>query len=473
MIEKIKNLGWKQFGGLVLIIIIIIAFGFGGFGGGFSTNNQNNIAKINKTNVTTQDFMDYVNQSGISQEAIRDNLENNIIEELLSGLISTTIIDLEIKDLNISINEKTILKKIKENKNFHNENGKFQRVKYEKFLLSNNMSAPIFELKLKNRELQKHLFDFIGAGTITPEFLIDEKFKENNKSIDIEYFEMESLYKVKSDYTDNEIKLFIEENKDQLKREYIDFKYAALNPKNLIGVEEFNQEFFDKIDEIENKISQGDTFEAILENINVKAIEITEFAPSSSKKINEDLIYSKKVTKLDLIESGDNFLLYTIEKEYDKAPDLNDEIIKDEITELIYQKGKFDYNRKLLEDIQNNKFNNTKFEELSNFNKKYMSISSINDDEVFEINSLKILYSLPINSFTLVNNSENKIYLVKIVGSNNNQFNKSDNNYLEFVKNENADNRKNILQTYDQLMNTKYQVQLNQKTLDRIKNYFK
>ena len=93
MIEKLKNLGWKQFGGLVLIVIIIIAFGFGGFGGGFSTNNQNNIAKINKTNVTTQDFIDYVNQSGISQEAIRDNLDNNIIEELLSGLISTVDAD--------------------------------------------------------------------------------------------------------------------------------------------------------------------------------------------------------------------------------------------------------------------------------------------------------------------------------------------------------------------------------------------
>ena len=126
MIEKLKNLGWKQFGGLVLIVIIIIAFGFGGFGGGFSTNNQNNIAKINKTNVTTQDFIDYVNQSGISQEAIRDNLDNNIIEELLSGLISTTLIDLEIEDFDLSINERTILKNIKENKNFHDENGTFQ-----------------------------------------------------------------------------------------------------------------------------------------------------------------------------------------------------------------------------------------------------------------------------------------------------------------------------------------------------------
>ena len=108
MIEKLKNLGWKQFGGLVLIVIIIIAFGFGGFGGGFSTNNQNNIAKINKTNVTTQDFMDYVNQSGISADAIRNNLDNNVIEELLSGLISTTLINLEIEDFSISINEKNI-----------------------------------------------------------------------------------------------------------------------------------------------------------------------------------------------------------------------------------------------------------------------------------------------------------------------------------------------------------------------------
>ena len=282
----------------------------------------------------------------------------------------------------------------------------------------------MFELQLKNRELQKHLFDFIGAGTITPKFIIDKKFEENNRSLDIEYFDMENLYKVKSDYTDDEIKVFIEENKEQLKREYIDFRYVILNPKNLIGIEEFNQDFFDEIDEIENKISQGTSFENILENINVNIIDISKFAPSSSEQINEELIYSKKETKLDLIESGDNFLLYNIDQEYDLSPDLDDEIIKSEIVELIYQKGKFDYNRKILEEIQNNKFNNTKFDELSNFNKEYMSISSINDDKVFEINSVKMLYSLPVNSFTLVNNSENKIYLVKITGYNKNLANK-------------------------------------------------
>ena len=472
MIEKLKNLGWKQFGGLVLIVIIIIAFGFGGFGGGFSTNNQNNIAKINKTNVTTQDFIDYVNQSGISQEAIRDNLENNIIEELLSGLISTTLIDLEIEDFDLSINERTILKNIKENKNFHDENGTFQRIKYEKFLLSNNLSATMFELQLKNRELQKHLFDFIGAGTITPNFLIEKKFEENNKSLNIEYFDMENLYKTKDDYTANEIEVFIDENKDQLKREYIDFKYVILNPKNLIGIEEFNQEFFDEIDSIENKISQGSTFDTILEDINVDIIEVNEFAPSSSKQINEDLIYSKKASKIDLIESGDNFLLYNIDNQYDRAPDLNDEIIKGEIVELIYQKGKFDYNREIIEEIQKKKFDNSKFEELAGSNKEYSSINSIEDDKLIDINSVKMLYALPVNSFALVN-KEDKIYLVKITGTNKNSFNKTDEKYLKFVNSQNTNNRKSILQSYDQLLNDKYQVQLNQKTIDRVKNYFK
>ena len=313
MLETLKNFGGKKLGGLILIIVIIIAFGFGGFGGGFSTNNQNNIAKINKTNVTTQDFMDYVNQSGISLDAIRTNLDNNIIEELLSGLISTTLIDLEVKDFSLSISERTILKTIKDNKNFQDENGVFQRVKYEKFLLSSNLSAPMFELKLKNRELQKHLFDIIGAGTITPNFLIDKKYEENNKTLNIEYFNMEGLYKKKNEYTDQDLLVFIKENEDQLKREYIDFKYVVLNPKNLIGIEEFNQEFFDKIDKIENQISEGEDFETILENIKIEVKEIIEYTPTSEAQTNESLIYQNKLSKLNLVENGDLSLIHISE----------------------------------------------------------------------------------------------------------------------------------------------------------------
>ena len=473
MKEILKKFGVKKLGGLVLIVIIIIAFGFGGFGGGFSTNNQNNIAKINKTNVTTQDFMNYLNQSGISQQAIRENLDNNIIEELLSGLISTTLIDLEMEDFNLSITELTVLKKIKENKNFHDENDVFQRTKYEKFLLSNNMSAPMFELQLKNRELQKHLFDLIGAGTITPDFLTKKKFEDENKSLNLEYFAMENLYKKKENFTDNEINKFLDQNKDQLKKEYIDFKYAELNPKILIGLEEFNQDFFDEIDRIENKISNGDDFQSIIQNIKTDIKEIKEFTPSSTKKINEDLIYSKRSTEIDLIESGDSFLLYSITKKYDLSPDITNQNTKNEIKELAYQKEKFDLNRSVLKEIQNKKFDDNKFKEMAGNNKEYSTISSIEDDNKFETSSVKMLYSLPINSYTLVSDEDDKIYLVKLVSSKKNTFSENDENYLSYVSRENTNTRKSIIQSYDQLLNSKYQVQLNQKTIDRVKNYFK
>jgi len=331
----------------------------------------------------------------------------------------------------------------------------------------------MFELQLKNRELQKHLFDFIGAGTITPDFLIQKKFEEHNKTIDIEYFAMSSQYRKKDSYTNTEIEKFVEENKDQLKREYIDFKYAVINPKNLIGLEEFNQEFFDEIDKIENQISQGDAFETILKNIEVSVIEINKYTPSSTKNINEDRIYSKRSSNLDLIENGDNFLLFSIVNKYNLGPDLNDETTKDEITELVFQKGKFDLNRSVLEKIQKKEFDNNEFNEMSANSLEYLSLNSINDNNTFETNSVKILYSLPINSYTLVNDKNNKIYLVKIVNAKNNSYNETDENYLKFVQEQNTENRKSILQSYDQLLNKKYKVQLNQKTIDRVKNYFK
>ena len=125
-------------------------------------------------------------------------------------------------------------------------------------------------------------------------------------------WEWKIFIKIKENFTNLEINNFLDENKDQLKREYIDFKYAVLNPKTLIGLEEFNQDFFNEIDKIENKISNGDDFNSIIQNIKTDIIKIKEFTPSSTKKINEDLIFSKKSTEIDLIENGDNYLLYSI-----------------------------------------------------------------------------------------------------------------------------------------------------------------
>ena len=170
---------------------------------------------------------------------------------MLSGLVSTKILDLEIEEYDLIISKETLLKLIKRNKDFLDEQGNFQRLKYEKFLLENNQSAPQFELRLKNRELQKNLFSFVGAGTISPKFLVKKLYEEENRKLEIDYINLNKFYKKIDNFSDNDIKKFLEENKNDLKVEYIDFDYSIINPKSLVGVNEFNQTFFDKIDQIE------------------------------------------------------------------------------------------------------------------------------------------------------------------------------------------------------------------------------
>lgn len=471
MISSFRNFAKTKIAG-VFIFIIIIPFVFWGMGSMFNSGNTNNIAKINNTNISTQDFMNYLNNSGVSQQVIRDNLENNVIEELLSGLISTTLLDLEIKDFDVHLTQQTLLKQIKSNKNFLDENNVFQRTLYEKFLLTNNISAPMFELRLKNRELQKQLFDYIGAGSKTPEILVKKKFEDDNRILELEILNLSSFYKPKEEFDNDEIIKFIDNNKDQLKRDYIDFKYTVINPKNLIGIDEFNQEFFNKIDEIENKISQNINYDTLVSDLNLASISFNNFSPLEENQSVENKIYSLRSNKIDLVENGNEYILYSISKTEGKTPDINDNLVKNEILELIFQKNKFDFNKDLIEKIQNKEFNNDTFLEMSKDLSENKTINSIEDNSLFSQNSIKLLYSLPINSFTLVNDDNNNIFLTKILKSETKSLN-NDESFNKYLEKQTTSNRNSILKSYDVFLNEKYKVELNQQTIDRVKNYFK
>tara|TARA_B100001057_G_scaffold197809_1_gene198450 strand:- start:692 stop:2107 length:1416 start_codon:yes stop_codon:yes gene_type:complete len=466
-----KYLNRNKIGGLILIVVIIIAFGFGGFGGGFLSNNQNNIAKINKTNVTTQDLMDFINQSGISQKAIQENIQNDIIEELLSGLISTTLLDLEIQDFNITISENSLSKKIKNNNNFIDENGTFQRIKYEKFLLENNITAPQFEKRLKDRELQKKLFDFVGAGTATPRFLTKKLFEKENTKLDIEFIELDEFYKKKVEIKNSEVKEFLNENRDKLRIEYIDFDYAIINPKNLIGVDEFNQAFFDKIDEIEIDISNNLDLNSILKNTDIQKKQVTDFRYTYDKNDIEKKIFEARNTEFDIIENENNYILYKITKLEKRDPNLDDPTLMDEILGLIYEKNKYDYNKQLIKKINEKNFNNEDFLKMGNTKIRNLLLNSIKDNKKFEIKAVELLYSLPINSFTLINDDKNNIYLAK-VKKRQSLKDITEENLKKYSIKQNTNSKNSILKSYDLFLNQKYNVNVNQIAVNNIKNLF-
>ena len=470
MIGSFRNFAKTKFAG-ILVFIMIIPFVFWGMGSMFSSGNTNSIVKINESNVSTEEFIDYLNNSGIPQKTIRENLNNNIIEELLSGLVSTKILDLEIREYDLIISKETLLKMIKKNKNFLDDQGKFQRLKYEKFLLVNNQSAPQFELRLKNRELQKNLFSFVGAGTISPKFLVKKLYEEENKKLEIDFINLDKFYKKKGDFTDNDLEKFLEENKENLKVDYLDFEYSIINPKNLIGIDEFNQSFFDKIDQIEIDISNEVPFNSIVSNLNLKSTKVKDFLFSSDKNEVEKKIFELKGTNFDIFELGDDYVLYKIQKKESREPDITNSQTKEEILDLIFQKNKFDYNTNLIEKIKNNGFNDNEFIQMGQQNIKTAQLNSIRDNKKFDINAVKILYSLPINSFTLINDEKENIYLAKVKDyqveliDNNNEI-------IDYTNKQNSNLKNNMLKSYDLYLNSRYNVTLNQKTIERVKNFF-
>ena len=473
MINLFKNFTKKKIGGLLLILVIIIAFGFGGFGGGFNTGNQNSIAKINNTNISTQDFMNYLNESGLSQQVIKENIDKNVIEELLSALISVTLLDLEIKGLDLTITQAVLVERIKRNKNFQDENGIFKRTLYEKFLLTNNSSAPIFETRLKNNELQKQLFTYISGGTKNPKFLVNKFYKEINKKLDIDYISLDTFYKKAETFTDDHIKIFVNENAEKLEQDYIDFSYVDVSPKNLIGVEEFNQSFFDKIDDIENQISKNVDFKTIIKELNLSPTSITAYINHDNKETIENKIYNSRKNSIEILEDKGTYIFYNIESLNTKLPSLNDDKFKKRIKNLLFQKERYEFNKEILDKINQNKFDQASFDKLGKDKIRKIKLNSIKDNKKFEINSIEILYSLPINSFTLIADDQKNVFIAKTVNYEEKNITQNSNDFNKTSIEEGAQSKNIILKSYDLFLNNRYQVVINEKTVDRVKNYFK
>ena len=473
MINTFRNFTKKKFAGLLLILVIIVAFGFGGFGGGFNTGNQNNIARINNKKISTQDFMEYLTQSGLSQQVIKENIDKNILEELLSALVSRTLLDLEIKDLNLIISEETLVEKLKKNKNFQGENGKFQRTLYEKFLLTNNTNAPMYEIKLRNNILQKQLFTYISGGAKSPSFLVNEFYKEKNRKLNIDYINLEKFYKKKEEFTNKEIKIFINENSNELKRDYIDFSYVVITPKDLTGLDEFNQIFFDKIDEIENKIAKNIDFQTIVNQLGINLILKKNYINLENKETIENKIYNSRKDKIEILEDDGIYIFYQINKINSKLPLLTDKKIIEQIKDLMFQKEKFEFNKNILDQVKKNEFNQISFNKLGNNKIEKIQLDSINDNKKFEINSVEILYSLPINAFALVANKKGDVFIAKTVSFIDKSISQNSNDYKGALNEASAQNRNSILKSYDYLLNDKYKVVINENALNRVKNYFK
>ena len=376
--------------------------------------------------------------------------------------------EMEINNLSLNFSDKTLKEKIINNQNFFDNNNNFSRTKYEKFLLENNLSAGEFENRLKSNELQKVLFNYINGGLVVPKFLVKKKYVNENKNISVNFVNLEENYN--KDFSSQEINEYIKSNEDKLKKDFINFSYVKITPKSLLDTEEFNDEFFRIIDDIDNRVLNNENIESIAKQYDLELIFVNNYYPFDKEF---ELIYSKKnnINQVNLIDNNSHYFLFNIDKIENKLPDINSDKFREEIKLTLKNQFKFKYNKNLLEDIQNKKLTYDDLKEYNNTVEEIL-IDSVNDNNKFSIEAVKLIYSLPEKSFVLVNDPLNNIYLAYInkISIENNI---TDDQFKNYLLKSNSEIRDTLYTSYDIFLSKKYEIKVFQNTIERLKNNFR
>jgi len=474
MLSKLRKFKESKFA-IVLVAMIAIPFVFWGMGGTFSSGNTNSIAKINNYNISTQDFTDHLNSLNLNEKYIRENIEKDILEELLSELIMNKLIEIEIKNLGVYISQKSLANKIKKQEIFLDENNNFSRIKYEKFLLQKSTSAGHYEMNLKNNELKKKLFNYIDGGIKSPYFIANQNYINENKNVQISYLNLNHVYK--TNFSEIEVNKYVKKNSKSLKRELIDISYIKLNPENLTQSDEFGDEFYKIIDEIENSIINGETINKMVSryDLTLKVNKNYYLKKNEDNEILKEIYLNRNKDKLNILDKNDHFLLYEITNAKKILPKIDDINFLEHVEEKMFLDEKNRLHTELIEKIQNKSINDSIFNELVNKKDliKTVKLKSVNDDTLFKKDSVELIYSLPKKQFLLISDKENNIYLTKINEIKLKKLNIGSNEMEIYSKISNSKIKKKLYNSYDLYLNTKYDVNINQNTLERVKNYFK
>ena len=175
-----------------------------------------------------------------------------------------------------------------------------------------------------------------------------------------------------------------------------------------------------------------------------------------------------------MLDKNDYFLLFEISKVNKILPEKSNPKFIDMIKKNLILKNKFDLHQKLFKNIQDKKLDDIQFVKLAKTqNILNIKLNGISDTDVFDSDSIKLIYSLPKESFTLITDKNNKIYLAKIKNIYSTNISKDDEKTKTYLVKSNNIIISDIFNSYNLSLNDKYNVKTFEQTLDRVKNYFK
>ena len=482
MITSIKKYT-KSILAKILIVIIILPFIFWGMGDVFRTGNQNVLATIDSEKISSQEFINYLNQLNLDQQQRKNLGKTDLFEKILTDYVGKKVIALEIKNLGIKLNDSSLKNIIVNDKTFAKDK-KFSRTAYEKFLLSSNISASVFEQNISQQEKKRQLLTFLSEGISLPDFLIERSFHKENQIKNIQFLDLDIFYDnilIK----DKEIKEAYKKNKKFFSEDYKKINFIELTPDILTGQKEYNELYFKKIDEIENEILDGSEMNDFVKKFNLNILTTEDINSLKKNKTGQlsskisDKLFVKVFNNRDLnVPSLDNidnkYYLSEIASVKKITKTLNDKKIKDSIILQIKIQNIIKNNTEIVKEISEGKFDKNKFIKFASEKKlelKRTTIKGIKDNVNFDKDIVKEMFKIKDGDFGLITTSRlDKNYLIYSEKSSNQAFSNEGENYNKYKAKAKLEVANKIYNTYDKSMNDKYKIQINEKVINRIKN---
>ena len=475
----------KSFFIKLLVGIIILPFVFWGMGDVFRGGNQNVIATVDSNKISTQEFVSYINRLNLNEQQIKNLSKTDLIDQILSDYIGKKVMSIEIEKLGIVVSDNALRDIIKNDKSFFKEN-KFSRTEYEKFLIKSGITAPQFEANIVEQEKRRQFLSSLAGGIVIPEILIQKEFMKENQTKTIQYIDLDK-YHSKNKPSQESLRELYERNKNVFFTELKSFRYAEIKPELISGGSDYNENFFKQLDIIENNILDGQSFE---ETTNSNNLKIVEFKKINAKKENETKkklenlsdslfkkIYSIKIPQSpEIINSDNKYYLAEIKEEEKKYKSMNDPEVLEALNAQLSFKEKIENNASLAKDISLGAFdgdNYRKFADENGLIVKDYKISNLKQNDIFEEGLVKRIFLTKDGDVNLITNSTlTKSFLISTKKTEFKKLNKNNNEFEQYEAKARLNLINKIYQSYDENVNQKYKVEINRRTIDRVKNSF-
>ncbi len=466
----------------IFLFVVAVPFIFWGMGPLFTGGNLNTIVKINDEKISTQEFTNFLKNNMTSKEPLEDDL----IDRLLSSFIGEKLLIEEMNNFDIHVSENSLGSIIRNEKIFK-KNNQFSRTEYEKFLIKNRLYAVIFEANILQQEKKKQLFDFIGGGIAPSKSMVNIIYDKINQKRNIQAINLNDIINKKLKFSEDEIKLFFDQNRDKFKDIYKSIKFIELNSKNLTENNEISDLFFQKIDEIDDLIVGGENLDNILNKYNLGATTITTFKEldieNNSKEINKfPLRLIKNVFAINeteptiLIADKDKYFVVEVIKTENIQRNINDKSVRKDILENLEIQTRAKFVSKIIEKINKNNFKKSDFDRLSyeeNVTIKKIRLENQNDNKILKKELISQIYAFPEKKIIVIADiGLRESFLIYIDKIESVRVDQGSENYKKYFNLSKIQIAGNLYNTYDSYLKYKYKININQKALDNIKNNF-